>query len=153
MRARSYEHRLLAAAISRTGVGAIEPTRADYEAMIYDLAFSSPVSPQACTRFSVLALSPGHAERLGRIRLRVNHGDVEASIGRLVECVTFGEWSPERMATLLDIESVDERDDRRQAWARGEFPTRVSPVPVVYETEAEAGARGRAALRSLAGWR
>lgn len=86
-------------------------------------------------------------------KLRTNHGDVEAATARLVECVTFGEWSPERMATLLDIEHPDERDDRRQAFARGEFPTRVSPVPVVYETEAEAGARARAALQALAGWR
>lgn len=153
MRARSYERRLLAASISRAGAGAIEPTRAEFEAMVYDLAFSSPVSPQACQRFSVLALHPAHAERLGRIRLRTNHGDVEAATARLVECVTFGEWSPERMATLLDIEHPDERDDRRQAFARGEFPTRVSPVPVVYETEAEAGARARAALQALAGWR
>ncbi len=153
MRARSYERRLIAASVSRVGAGAIEPTRADFEAMVYDLAFSSPVSPQACQRFSVLALHPAHAERLGRIRLRENHGDVEAATLRLVECVTFGEWDAARVASLLDYESQDERDDRRRAWARGEFPTRTSPVPVVYETEAEAGERARAGLRSLAGWR
>ena len=153
MRARSYERRLLAASVSRVGAGAIEPTRADFEAMVYDLAFSSPVSPQACQRFSVLALHPTHAERLGRIRLRVNHGDVEAATCRLVECVTFGEWSAERVAALLDYESADERDDRRQAWARGEFPTRTQAVPVVYESEADAGRRARAGLQALAGWR
>lgn len=153
MRARSYERRLLAASVSRVGAGAIEPTRADFEAMVYDLAFSSPSSPQACQRFSVLALCPAHAERLGRIRLRTQPVVVDDATVRMVECVTFGEWSPERVATLLDIEHSDERDDRRQAWARGEFPTRTSPVPVVYETEEQGGARARAGLQSLAGWR
>ena len=153
MRARSYARRLLAASVSRVGAGAIEPTRADFEAMVYDLAFSSPVSPQACERFSVLALHPTHAERLGRLRLRVNRGEVEAATARLVECVTFGEWSVERVNALLDYESAEERDDRRQAWARGEFPTRTQAVPVVYESEDDAARRARASLQSLAGWR
>lgn len=153
MRARSYERRLLAASISRVGLGTIEPTRADFEASVYDVAFQNPEAPQACVRFSVLALNAVHAERLGRVRLRTNYGDVTAATFRLAECVTFGEFSAERMATILEYESLDERDDRRQAWARGEFPTRVTPVPVVYVTEEEAGATARAALQKLAGWR
>lgn len=153
MRARSYDKRMLAASISRTALAHVEPTRADFEASIYDLAFQNPAAPQACVRFSVLALHPTHAERLGRVRLRSTYSDVVAATYRLAECVTFGEFSPERMSTLLDYETLDERDDRRRAWARGEFPTRVAPVPVVYETEDEAGEKARARLQALAAWR
>lgn len=153
MRGRTFEKRALAAAISRAPQGSVEPLRADFEASIYDVAFQNPQAPQACVRFSVLALNPEHAERLGRLRLRAMGGDVPAAPLRLAECVTFGEFSAARMATLLEYETLAERDDRRQAWARGEFPNRVTDVPVVYVTEDEAAAKARAGLQALAGWR
>lgn len=153
MRARTFDKRAIAAAVSRSSLSSVEPTRADFESSIFDVAFQNPAAPQACVRFSVLALNATHAERLGRRRLRAMGGDGPADSLRLAECITFGEFSAQRMANVLDYESLAERDDRRQAWARGEFPNRVADVPVVYETEDEAGARGRAALQKLAGWR
>ena len=80
MRARSYDKRMLAASISRTALTHVEPTRADFEASIYDLAFQNPEAPQACVRFSVLALHPSHAERLGPITVRVMENPAPATV-------------------------------------------------------------------------
>lgn len=151
MRARSYDKRMIAAGVADVRLADVTPERADFEADVFDQRWEHPNG--AGVTFAVLGLNHAHAERLGRIRLAERHGVVEAATLLLRENVTLGDYDAHRMANVLNNETLAERDDRRTAWKRGEFPTRKTPAPVVQETEADAWDARRDGLKRVAGWR
>lgn len=115
--ARGYMSRLIAASVSHHTAPMPEPTKADFFAKVYDQAWQADSG--TVTRFSVLALSPAHAERLGRIRISEQAGPVAAATVRLRENVCW-DFDAERVVNILHYETKAEWCDRQDTFRRGE---------------------------------